>query len=54
MKIQGIAEVFNVLNHENFGSYQGNRRAVNFMRPLANPATAYMPRSAQFAFRLTF
>ena len=54
MKIQGIAEVFNVLNHANFGSYQGNSRAVNFMQPVQNPATAYMPRSAQFAFRLTF
>jgi hypothetical protein len=54
VKIQGIAEVFNLLNHANFGSYQGNSRAVNFRQPVQNPATAYTPRSGQLAFRLTF
>ncbi|MQA29462.1 MAG: hypothetical protein GEU82_06435 [Luteitalea sp.] len=54
VKIQGIAEVFNVLNHANFGTYQGNRRATNFRQPVQNAATAYTPRSGQFAFKLSF
>ena len=55
MKADGIIEVFNLFNHENFGSYStGTFGASTFGQPTQNIAVAYQPRIAQLGFRLTF
>ena len=54
IRVSGIAELFNVLDHENFGSYQRNVNRSNFGNPVFNGDIAYGPRSAQFAFRIEF
>ena len=58
-KMSLIGEVFNVLNHENFGSYNGLVDSPTFGNPLAiysfsGLGTAYVPRTGQLAFRLSF
>jgi hypothetical protein len=52
--VDGILEVFNVFNHENFGSYVTSESSGNFMRPTANANIAYAPRTLQLGFRATF
>ncbi|HEY3157794.1 MAG TPA: TonB-dependent receptor [Vicinamibacterales bacterium] len=54
MTVEGIAEVFNLLNHANYGSYTTQEVSVLYGRPSSNPAVAYQPRMAQLGFRLTF
>ena len=54
VRISGIAELFNVLNHANYGSYAGTINSSTFGNPLQNGSIAYGPRSAQFAFRVEF
>jgi hypothetical protein len=46
--------VFNLLNHENFGSYTTVESNANYGRPEANPNVAYQPRMLQLGFRLAF
>ncbi len=53
-KITGIAEVFNVLNHENYGAYNGQVNSTTFGEPRQNLLNAYQPRVVQLAFRLSF
>jgi hypothetical protein len=53
-KITGIAEVFNVLNHENYGAYNGQVNSTTFGAPRQNLLNAYQPRVVQLAFRLSF
>jgi carboxypeptidase family protein len=54
LKVMGIAEVFNLFNHANFGNYQALVNTSTFGNPLQNSANTYLPRSAQFAFKITF
>ncbi len=60
VKISLIGEVYNLLNHHNYGSYNTNLSATApgttalFGRPQQNTGNAYVPRQAQFAFRLGF
>lgn len=54
VRLSGIAEVFNVYNHENFGSYQGVITASNYREPTQNLATTYLPRLWQLGFRVSF
>ena len=55
VRISGIAEVFNLFNHENFGGFQGFVNRSNFGNPTQRTGvTAYFPRSAQLAFRFEF
>jgi hypothetical protein len=54
MKITGIAEVFNVLNHENYGAYNGQVNSSTFGDPRQNLLNAYQPRVMQLAFRVGF
>jgi hypothetical protein len=58
-KVSLIGEVFNATNHANFGSYNGVVDSPTFGQPLAITSfsglgTAYVPRTGQLAFRLSF
>ena len=59
--IDGIAEVFNLFNHENYGNYVTVESNRNYGLPTATVGTsttvqnvAYQSRSAQFGFRIAF
>jgi len=52
--IDGIAEVFNLFNHENYGSYVVNEGSSEYGEPSFNPNVAYQPRMLQLGFRMTF
>lgn len=54
LKLEGIAEVFNVYNHANYGSYNGLFGSATFGQPTQNLATAYLPRVWQLGFRVSF
>ena len=60
VKVSLIGEVYNLFNHRNYGSYNLNLSATNaattalFGQPQQNTGNAYVPRQAQFAFRLSF
>jgi hypothetical protein len=50
----GMVEVFNVFNHENYGSYTTSQSNPNYGRPSSNLNIAFAPRMAQVGFRLAF
>jgi hypothetical protein len=52
--IDGIVEVFNLFNHENFGSYTTAGSNPNYGRPSFNGNVAYQPRIVQLGFRFAF
>jgi len=52
--IDGIFEVFNLFNHENYGSYVTNESNANYGQPSFNANLSYAPRMMQFGFRLVF
>jgi hypothetical protein len=54
IRVSGIAEVFNVFNHANYGNYQALVNTSTFGLPVQNSSNTYMPRSAQFAFKVSF
>ncbi|MEP7118808.1 MAG: hypothetical protein ABI880_14560, partial [Acidobacteriota bacterium] len=54
MKIGLIAEVFNILNHKNYGAYQSVLNNAGFGQPRQNLLNAYQPRVAQVAFKVSF
>jgi hypothetical protein len=49
-----LAEVFNVFNRENYGSYNTQLDSATFGQPTAASGNAYVPRSGQLGFRLEF
>lgn len=59
-KVTLIAEVYNLFNHHNYGSYNTSLSATStattalFGRPQQNTGNAYVPRQAQLAFRIGF
>jgi hypothetical protein len=54
-QLDGIAEVFNVFNHANYGSYTTNLSIpANYGRPQQNLNVAYQPRIVQLGFRFAF
>ena len=59
-KVSLIAEVFNLFNHHNYGSYNTQVSATAaattaiFGQPQQNLGNAYVPRQAQLAFRVGF
>ena len=59
-KVSLIAEVFNLFDHHNYGSYNTLLSATAagttavFGQPQQNTGNAYVPREAQFAFRFSF
>jgi len=52
--VAGIAEVFNLFNHENYGSYTTSKSNANYEKPSFNNNVAYQPRIVQFGFRVAF
>lgn len=54
VKVTGIAEVFNVFNHENYGAYNAQLNSTTFGDPRQNLLNAYQPRVAQLAFKVSF
>lgn len=54
IKLTGIAEVFNVLNHKNYGAYNAQINTATFGQPRQNLLNAYQPRVMQLAAKLSF
>ena len=54
LKLMGIAEVFNVLNHANYGNYQTLVNLSTFGLPVKNSANMYLQRRGQFALKMAF
>jgi hypothetical protein len=52
--IDGMVEVFNIFNHENFGSYTTQQSSAAYGTPAYNGNVAYQPRIVQLGFRLAF
>lgn len=53
-QVSGIFEAFNVLNYQNYGTYNSNIGLATFGRPAYNSNLAYAARMLQFAARLDF
>lgn len=53
-KLTGIAEVFNLFNHENYRAYNAQVNSTTFGEPRQNLLNAYQPRVVQLAFRMSF
>jgi hypothetical protein len=49
-----IAEVFNLLNHANYGSYNGQVNSTTFGDPRVSGGNGYVARAGQLGFRLAF
>ena len=54
MKLTGIAEVFNLMNHANYGAYNSQLNTTTFGQPRQSLLNAYQPRVMQLAFKLSF
>ena len=54
VKLTGIAEVFNVTNHKNYGAYNAQLNSATFGAPRQNLLNAYQPRVMQLAFKVSF
>ena len=52
--LDGILEVFNLLDHANYGSFTTAVDNVKYGQPVYNADTAYAARAAQLGFRLAF
>jgi hypothetical protein len=49
-----LAEVFNLFNRANYGSYNTQLDSATFGQPTASSGNAYVPRSGQLGFRVEF
>jgi hypothetical protein len=54
VKVELLAEVFNVFNWKNYGSYNVQLDSASFGQPTANSGNAYVPREGQLGFRVEF
>jgi hypothetical protein len=54
VKVDGIAEVFNVFNRANFGSYVTQENNARYGQPTQNTSISFQPRTVQLGFRLAF
>jgi hypothetical protein len=52
--IAGLVEVFNLFNHENYGSYTTEQSNARYGQPSFNNNVAYQPRIVQLGFRFAF
>ena len=53
-RVDAMVEVFNLFNHQNYGSYVTAESNRNFGLPTQNLNVAYQPRMLQFGFRAAF
>jgi hypothetical protein len=49
-----LVEIYNMFNHENFGSYTTDESNARYGLPNVNANVAYQPRTLQLGFRTTF
>ena len=54
VRVAGTAEVFNLLNHANYGGYNVVEGLANYRQPIRHLGTMYVPRSADLGDRLFF
>jgi hypothetical protein len=54
MKVDVMAECFNIFNHTNLVTYTTNKSSASFGKPAGDTNIDYQPRMAQFGFRTTF
>jgi hypothetical protein len=54
VRLTGIAEVFNLTNHANYGAYNGVINTPTFGQPRQNLLNSYQPRVMQLAFKVSF
>jgi hypothetical protein len=54
VRLDGIAEVFNLFDRANFGSYTTQEVSPAYGRPTLNQNIAYAPRTLQLGFRVGF
>jgi hypothetical protein len=54
VKATAMAEVFNLFNRKNYGSYVGQVDSPRFGEPAASSGNAYVPRSGQLGLRIEF
>jgi hypothetical protein len=54
MRVDGMWEVYNAFNHQNFGSYVTNLDNARYGQPSSNINLQYQPRMMQLGIKLTF
>jgi hypothetical protein len=54
VRLSGVAEVFNVFNHANYGAYNGLTTSPTYGQPQQATSTTYQPRLWQLGFRMAF
>ena len=54
VQVDGIFELFNLFNRDNFGSYTTDRSSPRYGQPNASTDLAFAPRTVQLGFRMTF
>jgi hypothetical protein len=54
VQVDGIVELFNLFNRDNFGSYVTDRSSPRYGLPNASTNIAFAPRTVQLGFRVTF
>jgi hypothetical protein len=52
--LEGILEIYNLFNHENYGSYETRESNANYGQPIPSVSLVYQPRMLQLGFRATF
>jgi hypothetical protein len=54
VKLEGMWEIYNLFNHENYGSYVTNLDNARYGQPSGNTFLQYQPRMMQLGVKLTF
>jgi hypothetical protein len=54
MRVSLFGEVFNLFNHANYGSFVGQVNSATLGQPRQQLGNAYVPRSGQLGFRVSF
>ncbi len=54
VRATGLVELFNVVNHANYGGYSTQQSLANYGQPTSVNNVAYYPRQAQLGFRFAF
>ncbi len=54
VRLDGMVEIFNLLNHENYGAYTTAESNARYGLPNSNPSVVYKARMVQLGFRATF